>query len=259
MTAAGALYSGVVTHFRRRPREHRFAYRIFSVLLDLDRLEESARSLRFFSIDRFNLFSFYNRDRGDGSNRPLRVQVDDALRKAGIDLPGGRILLLTMPRMLGFAFNPLSVYYCFDADDALAAMIWEVDNTFGERHSYLIPVKNGDGVEKSQSCAKGFYVSPFMDMDLAYAFRFVAPDKLLRLVIDVSDEQGSMLTARYYARRRTLNDAALIRLFFTTPALPMRVLGAIHWEAVKLWRKGIGLRNRPSPPQNPITFVRAET
>jgi len=258
VTAAGALYSGVVTHCRRRPRDHRFAYRIFSVLLDIDRLDESARGLRFFSIDRFNLFSFHSRDRGDRSGRPLRTQVEEALREAGVDISDGRVLLLTMPRMLGLAFNPLSVFYCFDADGALAAMIWEVDNTFGERHAYLIPVEKGaTSVEIKQSCDKGFYVSPFMDMDLGYRFRFMAPDELMRLVIEVSDEQGLLLTARYHARRRALTDAALLRLFFTTPALPMRVIGAIPWEALKLWRKGVRLRTRPKPPQNPITFVRA--
>ena len=257
MNEAGALYSGMVTHYRSRPREHRLAYRIFSVLLDIDRLEDSARGLRLFSIDRFNLFSFHPRDRGDGSARPLRRQVDEALTRAGVDPAGGRVLLLTMPRLLGLAFNPLSVYYCFAADGALAAMIWEVDNTFGQRHAYLIPVGRDAGAEPSQSCAKGFYVSPFMDMALTYSFRFNRPDELLRLIIDVSDEQGPLLTARYNARRAPLTDAALLRLFFATPALPARVLGGIHWEALKLWRKGIGLRRRPPPPQDPITLVPA--
>jgi hypothetical protein len=263
MTAAGALYSGAVTHFRRRPREHRLAYRIFSVLLDLDRLDE-LRNLKLFSIDRFNLFSFHQRDRGDRSGRPLRQQIDERLRAAGIDPAGGRVLLLTMPRLLGFSFNPLSVYYCFDATGALAAMIWEVDNTFGERHAYLIPAGPKAGAEPAgadfrQSCAKGFYVSPFMDMALAYRFHFNAPEDLLRLTIDVSDAQGLMLTARYNARREKLTDAALFKMFFATPALPLRVVGGIHWEALKLWRKGVGLRDHPPPPENPVTVVRAQT
>lgn len=253
---AGALYSGVVTHFRRRPREHKLAYRIFSVLLDLDRLEDSALGLRLFSINRFNLFSFYARDRGDGSSRPLRQQVDDLLTGAGVDLTGGRVFLLTMPRLLGFAFNPLSVYYCFSAKGDLAAMIWEVDNTFGQRHAYLIEVPPGSPDEISQSCAKGFYVSPFMDMDLNYGFRFNRPESLLRLTIDVADAEGLLLTARYSASRQPLTDASLLRLFFMTPALPLRVLGGIHWEALKLWRKGVGLRKRPPPPAASVTLVR---
>jgi DUF1365 family protein len=257
MNDAGALYSGMVTHFRRRPREHRLAYRIFSVLLDLDRLEESARGLRLFSIDRFNLFSFRARDRGDGSGKPLRAQIDERLRAAGIDLAGGRVLLLTMPRLLGLGFNPLSVYYCFDAEGGLAAMIWEVDNTFGQRHAYLIPVGETSGADVRQACAKNFYVSPFMDMALTYRFQFNRPDDLMRLTIDVSDEQGLLLTARYNARREALSDAALLRLFFSTPALPVRVVGGINWEALKLWRKGMRLRDRPPPPPNPVTIVRA--
>jgi DUF1365 family protein len=250
--SAPALYSGMVTHFRRRPREHRLAYRIFSVLLDLDRLQQTARGLKFFSIDRFNLFSFYSHDR---SGRPLREQVDQSLRAAGIDPSGWRVLLLTMPRVLGFAFNPLSVYYCFDAGGALAAMIWEVENTFGQRHAYLIPVAEG-GSDLEQACAKNFYVSPFMDMALNYGFRFNRPEMALRLTIDVADAQGLLLTARYNARRAELTDANLLRLFFATPALPLRVIGGIHWEALKLWRKGVGLRQRPPPPEQEITFVR---
>lgn len=257
MSDASALYSGTVTHFRRRPREHRLATRIFSVLLDIDRLEEISRATRLFSIDRFNLFSFHTRDRGDGSGKSLRAQIDDRLRAAAVDLAGGRVLLLTMPRLLGLSFNPLSAYYCFDAAGALAAMIWEVDNTFGQRHAYLIPVGQEAGDDVRQCCAKNFYVSPFMDMALTYAFRFNRPDDLMRLTIDVSDEQGLLLTARYNARREALNDAALLRLFFATPALPLRVIGGINWEALKLWRKGVGLRRRPPPPQDAVTIVRA--
>ena len=251
---APAIYSGVVTHFRRRPSEHRLAYRIFSVLLDLDRLDEIAQRVKLFSVDRFNLFSLRTRDRGDRSGRPLRQQVDEVLQSAGLERPA-RVLLLTMPSLLGFAFNPLSVYYCFGASGKLAAMIWEVDNTHGERHSYVIPVASADG-EITQSCAKNFFVSPFMDMALNYVFRFNSPDALLRLTIDVADAQGLLLTARYSARRDELTDANLLKLFFGTPALPLRVVGGIHWEALKLWRKGVGVRGHPPPPQQKITFVR---
>jgi DUF1365 family protein len=255
MTPAPAIYSGMVSHLRRRPSEHRLAYRIFSVLLDIDRLEESTKKLKFLSIDRFNLFSFHTRDRGERSGRPLRQQVDEAMRHAGLERPE-RVLLLTMPRVLGFAFNPLSVYYCYGASGRLAAMIWEVSNTFGQQHSYLIPVAESHGGEISQACAKDFYVSPFMDMALDYSFRFNSPDALMRLTIDVADAQGLLLTARYSAHRQELTDANLLKLFFGTPALPLRVVGGINWEALKLWRKGVGLRSRPPPPQQPITFVR---
>ena len=119
---ASALYAGSVTHFRRRPREHRLVYRIYSLLLDLDALEALHAKLRLFSLDRFNLFSFHTRDRGDGSKRPLRAQIEAAMRGVGLTPDGGKILLLTMPRLLGLAFNPLSVYYCFAKSGALAAV-----------------------------------------------------------------------------------------------------------------------------------------
>jgi DUF1365 family protein len=258
VTAAPVLYSGVVTHLRRRPREHRLVYRIYSLLLDLDRLEATAKGLKFLSLDRFNLFSFYSRDRGDRSGRPLRQQVEATLRAAGLETDGGAILLLTMPRVLGFAFNPLSVFYCHDKSGRLTAILWEVDNTFGERHAYLIPVEaDPTGVEIRQSCAKDFFVSPFMDMKLSYAFRFNAPDDLLRLVIDVSDDKGSLLVARYQAHRQALTDANLLRLFFSLPLLPLRVVGGINWEAVKLLSKGVRWRRKPPPPEQTITFVRS--
>jgi uncharacterized protein len=255
--SASALYAGVVTHHRLRPRAHRLAYRIYSLLLDLDELEALDRRLRLFSLDRFNLFSFYRRDRGDGSGRDLRVQVEEAMRGAGVEPDGGKILLLTMPRLFGWAFNPLSSFYCFRKDGSLAAMLWEVDNTFGERHAYMIPVEGDGRGEIVQSCDKAFYVSPFMNMELAYRFRLHAPDELLRLVIDVSDPSGLLFTARHQARRLALTDAHLLRQFFATPLLTLRVVGGIGWEALKLWRKGTGLRPRPSPPAVPVTFVRA--
>lgn len=252
-----ALYAGLVTHHRRRPHDHRLAYRIYSVLLDLDELDALDRRLRLFSIDRFNLFSFRRRDRGDGSGGDLRAQVEDAMRKAGVVPDGGKILLLTMPRLLGSAFNPLSVFYCLRQSGALAAVLWEVDNTFGERHAYMIPVEGDGRGEIVQDCGKAFHVSPFMDMALDYRFRLRAPDDLLGLVIEVSDPSGLLLTARYQARREALSDFNLLRRFFLTPLLTLRVLGGIHWEALKLLRKGMRLRPRPPPPKAPVTFVRA--
>lgn len=254
---APGLYSGIVTHHRRRPRVHRLAYRIYSVLLDLDRLEEFDARLRWFSLDRFNLFSFYRRDRGDGSGRPLREQVESAMRAAGVEPDGGRIFLLTLPRLLGWAFNPISVYYCCRCSGELAALLYEVDNTFGERHAYMIPVEDAVGGEVRQACRKQLHVSPFMNMELDYSFRLRAPDDNLSLTIDVSDASGLLLTAHYRARRSELNDANLMRLFFSVPLLTLRVFGGIHWEALKLWRKGTGLRAKPPAPIDPLTIVQA--
>ena len=253
--SAPGLYVGAVTHHRLRPREHKLAYRMYSLLLDLDGLQELDAKLRLFSLDRFNLFSFHSGDRGDGSGRPLRAQVEAAMRGVGVEPDGGKILLLTMPRLLGWAFNPLSVFYCHRQSGELAAVLWEVDNTFGERHAYMIPVKGEADGEIVQACPKEFHVSPFMNMALDYVFRLRVPDEKLSLAINVSDPAGLLFTARFNAHRRDLTDANLLRIFFSLPLLTLRVVGGIHWEALKLWRKGVGLRPKPPPPAEPISFV----
>src|SRR5262245_25752722 len=125
-------------HRRIKPKPHKLRYRVFWALLDLDELPALSRRLRLFSFERFNLFGFYTADHGDGSDISLRDQAEKHLADAGIDLDGGAIKLLCMPRILGFVFNPISVYYCYRRDGGLAALIYEVHNTFGQRHSYLI-------------------------------------------------------------------------------------------------------------------------
>ena len=252
---ASALYPGYVVHVRRRPRVHKLGYKIYSLLLDLDELETLDAELRWFSLDRFNLFSFYRRDRGDGSGRDLRVQVEAAMTAAGLVPDGGAIRLLTMPRVLGWGFNPLSIFFCYNRAGAATAILWEVDNTFGERHGYLIPVDEEAGGTIHQTCAKRLYVSPFMDMDLAYSFKVRPPGKKLAIGIDVSDAAGLLFIARHVADRVELTDAAMLRAFFTLPLLTLRVVGGIHWEALKIWLKGMALRRRPPPPDLPISIV----
>lgn len=248
------LYPARVMHQRLRPRPHRLSYAIFSVLLDLDRLEEDTAALKLFSINRRNLFSFFERDRGDGRARGLAAYVREHLAKAGLGEAGARIRLLTMPRVLGFAFNPLSVYFCEDAAGALRAVLWEVDNTFGERHAYLIPVEDAGGLI-TQHCAKGFYVSPFMEMALTYRFRFRAPGEKLSLHITASDAQGPVLIATQQAEAQPLSDGALLRQFARLPLQAAQVLAGIHWEALKIWRKGIGLVAKPPGHSGLVTPV----
>lgn len=261
MTAplVSALYPGHVSHRRLRPRDHRLAYRVWSMLIDLDELPGLDRRLRFFSVDRFNVFSFHARDRGDRTGRDLKGQVETAMRRAGIEPDGGPIRLFTMPRLLGWAFNPLSIFFCHRRDGRLVAILWEVDNTFGERHGYLIPVEENDDGEIRQRCDKAFHVSPFMDMEQSYSFRVRPPADLFSLVIDVDDAEGRILTARHLARRRDLTDRALLALFFSIPFLTLRVVGGIHWEALKLWAKGVKLRVKPPAPAAPITLVSPHT
>jgi uncharacterized protein len=249
-----ALYNGIVTHNRVAPKQHRLKYRIFSLLLDLATLDEEAAGLRLFSRNHFNLFSFCDHDYGDGSGDPL-AWARAQMHTAGLDTEGSRITLLTMPRVLGYAFNPISVYFCHAAGGALAAILYEVNNTFGQRHSYFIPVStNSCGIVR-QSCGKNFYVSPFMDMDLTYDFTVQPPDKTLRLRIAVSSAQGLMLTASLTGRRAALDDAALWRAAVLYPLLTLKVVAGIHWEATRLWLKGLRIKPRPAPPAEAVSFT----
>lgn len=251
----GSLYYGLVTHRRRRPREHKLAYRVYSFLLDLDALPSLDRGLKLFSHNRPNLFSFYDRDHGDHSGRPLRQWVDGHLRNAGLELPGGSVKMLCFPRVLGYAFNPISVYFCYRADGVLAAVLYEVHNTFGESHSYLIPVERHNKGVIRQSCDKEFYVSPFIDMEARYDFRLVPPAERMALVIDQADRDGALLTASIVGRRTALTDRALVAAFIRIPLVTFKVVAGIHWEALALWRKGARYHRRPAPPAQPVTIV----
>lgn len=242
-----ALYSGQVMHHRLRPREHTLRYRVFWMLLDLDELDEMSRSLRFFSRNRFNLMGFHDADHGDGSETPLRVQATRLLERRGVDIGSGAIRLLTMPRVLGYVFNPISLYYCHRPDGALAAMIYEVTSTFRERRAYVLPVAPEDGRvgRIDQATGKGIYVSPFMDMDMRYAFKGSVPDERLDLAIDGLDSQGLLIATAMRGRRRALSDRAVLAAMAAMPLLTIKVVAAIHWEALKLWLKGVPLTRKP--------------
>jgi DUF1365 family protein len=252
-----ALYIGSVMHRRIKPRQHLLRYRVFWMLLDLDEMPKLSRGLRLFSRNRFNLFSFHDRDHGDGRTVPLRAYVERELALRDVDFHGGRIELLCMPRILGYVFNPISIYFCYRRDNSLAALLYEVRNTFGEKHSYLIPVSGNSGVVR-QNCAKEFYVSPFMDMELTYEFRVAFPGKRVSVVIGCSDARGQMLVASLAGRRHALTDRKLAAIFLSHPLLTLKVMGAIHWEAVKLLIKGIRIRTRPPVPEHAVSYISPE-
>ena len=258
MSLRSTLYAGTVMHRRVRPRAHRLRYRVFWMLLDLDEIAALPQHLRLFSHNHFNAVSFFDKDHGDGSGRPLRAQVDDHLRTAGIEPDGGPIRLLCMPRVFGYGFNPLSVYFCYQRDGSLAAILYEVHNTFGERHSYLIPVGHAAGTVIDQRCRKLFYVSPFMDMAMSYAFRVAVPDERISVAIRAADRDGLMLVAALNGNRRTLNDVALLRVLAAFPLLTLKVVAAIHWHALRLLLKGFRLRRHPKPPDIPVTVVHSQ-
>jgi DUF1365 family protein len=259
MSLRSTLYVGSVMHRRLRPRPHLLRYRVFWMLLDLDEIASLPNSLRLFSHNRFNALSFFDSDHGDGSTRALRAQVESHLTAAGIAPDGGAIRLLCMPRVFGYGFNPISVYFCYQRDGSLAAILYEVHNTFGERHSYLIPINNfAGGAVIEQRCRKVLYVSPFMDMDMSYAFRVAAPQEQVSVAIRTSDRDGPLLIAALSANRVSLTNGTLLRALATHPLLTLKVIGAIHWHALRMLLKGFRLRPRPSPPDIPVTVVNAE-
>jgi DUF1365 family protein len=249
-----ALYAGKVMHQRLRPRRHRLSYRIFMLLLDLDEIEKLARKLRLFSRIRFNLFSFVDRDHGDASEASLRAYVEREMKAAGMEPDGGPIRLLSMPRILGYAFNPLSVYFCYRLSGRLGAILYEINNTFGQRHSYLIPVEeaSGQGLVE-QYCRKRFYVSPFMGMDMRYRFRIAPPAAKILVDIMGSDDEGPLIFAAFAGERRPLTDRTLALAFLAYPLLTLKVIAGIHWEALLLWAKGVRLQPRPAPPAESVT------
>lgn len=255
------LYAGTVSHQRIRPKRHRLRYRVFSAFLDLDELPALSRRLRLFGYNRFAPYAFHDRDHGPGLYAPLRPWVEGELARAGIDLGGGLIRLLCYPRILGYVFNPLSVYFCHHADGRLMAMLYEVNNTFGERHSYLIPLDAAaaaarDDAVVRQECDKKFYVSPFLAVAGRYRFRITPPADTLTVGILQTAEDGSpMLHARFEARRMALDDRSLARCFLRYPLLTLKIIGGIHFEALRLWWKGVPLIRRPPPPAHPVSIV----
>jgi hypothetical protein len=225
---------------------HQFRYRAFWLLIDLDELPELTTRLGLFSHNRFNLFALHEADHGDGSATPLRVQAERCLSEAGIDIAGGPIRLLCIPRTLGHSFNPISIYFCHRHCGELAAIIYEVHNTFGERHSYVSCIESNAGAVH-QTCRKEFYVSPFMDMDMVYEFRLSAPMERVSVNISASKGRDRVLGACLSGARLELTDGALLKCFSRIPLITVKIVLAIHWEALRLWLKGLRVRNRPCP------------
>ncbi|HEY5107594.1 MAG TPA: DUF1365 family protein [Caulobacteraceae bacterium] len=253
---ASGLYGGSIIHQRFSPRRHRLRYSLFQILFDLDEMTELDTHLALFSHNRFNLFSFHDRDHGGGEPGPLRAWVERALASAGIETAGGAIRVLCLPRLLGYVFNPLTVYFCHHADGRLTAMLYEVNNTFGQRHSYLIAVEGGDPRSVRQSCAKAFHVSPFLGMEMTYDFQIAPPgDSIATTVLGRDGDGHPVIRATFAGRRRALTDRVLLAALVRYPLMTLKVVAAIHWEALKLVLKGVRLQRRPRPPAREITVV----
>jgi uncharacterized protein len=240
-----AVYVGQVVHQRHRPKKHHLRYRVFSLLLDLDDLATLDR-LKLFAHNGRALFSFRDADHADGSD--LRAWAAAKLAAQSLPAPA-RIRLLCYPRILGYVFNPLTVWFCDDARGEPIATIYEVHNTFHERHTYVLPAA------ANQAADKAFYVSPFIDMDCRYEFRLTQPDEQVRIAINETQGGEPLLYAAFSGKREPLTDGTLLRLFFTHPLMTLKVTVAIHWEALRLIAKGIRIRwytDRKKPVRSPL-------
>ena len=240
------------------------------MLLDLDELDYMHRKIKWFSVNSFNIFSFFDRDHGPGQDQPLRPWIETQLAAAGIKTGTGRIMALCLPRILGYAFNPLTVYFCYDEQQQLAGILYEVSNTFGERHSYLFKIGQSEAKGGSQnkinsmqdgstlhrhSCEKRLYVSPFMNVEGNYHFRVKSPANDLFLHIHQTDREGPILDAWVRGKRASIQTSSLLSNLLRFPLLTLKVISGIHWEALQLWLKGVGLKKRPAAPSHPVTII----
>ena len=257
MTERARLYVGETVHHRFEPRPHRFKYRVFHLLIDIDNPTDDLR--RFWAIrhGRFGLFSFTPRDHGDRDGSPLRPWVETTLKAAGVAVGAHHIRLLAFPRVLGFVFNPISVFFVHAANDRLEAVIYEVNNTFGQTHAYVVPTRGG-AVERHDA-DKALYVSPFYRVEGGYRFRLTPPGETLDLTVQKQTDGRPNFLATLNLLRRPLTNLALLGLFFSMPLMTLGVVIAIHWEAVKLWIKGAPFGARPPGPKTGISAGRATT
>ena len=239
MTVSSAIFKGPVIHERMRPKRHRFRYNVFTMLIDLDELPDLDKGGLLFGHNRPAILSFFNRDHGPASGEALRPWVEARMRDAGLEPDGGAIRLLCYPRILGYVFNPLSVYFCYCTGGDLSAIVYEVCNTFNERHAYVIRASNNGRSVVRQSCDKKMYVSPFIAMETKYHFRIVPPADRVNIAIRQEDEEGCLLAASFSGDKSPFNRRTLTGCLVAFPFLTVKIIAAIHWEAVLLWTKGL--------------------
>ena len=237
MIKSSFIYNGNVIHKRFKPKEHFFKYNVFSLLIDLDELEIINDEIKIFSYNKFNLISFFDKDHGPRDGSPVKEWVLKNLKTINIFNKNIKIKLLCFPRIFGYVFNPLSIFFIYDDESKLISILYEVKNTFGEQHTYVF--KTTDEKVIQNNCTKKFHVSPFIEMDCEYFFKILKPDNKLSVVIDQYDKEGKIFFASQDGEAIEFNAKNLINSFFSHPLMSFKVIAAIHYEAFKLWFKGI--------------------
>ena len=245
------IYNGYVSHTRFKRVKHSLRYNTFSLFIDLDEIENLSKNNFIFSFNKFNIFSFFNKDHGDRDGLCLKNWVLNKLKKFNINKDINNIKLLCYPRVFGYVFNPLSIFYCYENKN-LRAVMYEVKNTFNEQHTYIFKVKSNNAI--SQTCKKKFYVSPFMDMETYYKFELLNPDENLSVLIKQSDKDGIVLTAVQKGVKKEFNMKQLLVNFVLYPLMTLKIIGAIHYEALRLWKKGAKYRSRDNKIKNNLSY-----
>ncbi len=249
-----ALFHGDVMHHRFTPKDHRFTYRLSNWLIDIDELATLDKELTGFRWNRPALFSFYDKDYGFADGRSPREFIDGVFESFDL-APPHRVELLCQVRCFGQVFNPLVVWYCYSHENQLIAVLYEVRNTFKQRHHYFVPFETKDTQALYQHRSdKCFFVSPFMPMACTYQFSLKRPEHNFYLAIQQASEGKLMMSAVWQGVRETLSQAALYKQGLTHPFNTLKIILAIHWEALKLWTKGMRLLKRPALPNKKITL-----
>lgn len=244
-SAQAAIYHGQVVHKRFTPVRHRLSYRVFSLLLPLNGISDVCRRTRFLSHNRFNLVSFHDKDHGRRDGSSVSDFVTQTMRDGGVDTDACELFVLCYPRILGYCFNPLTTYYAVAEDGGIAGMLYEVSNTFGEHTHYLVTggtIRNGT---LEQGCAKAFHVSPFNEADGQYGFRVTRPGERICVGVSLRRDNRAILNAYFSGSRTGLTSRSLLSAVARQPLMTWKVIAGIHFEALRLWMKGLKLRRKP--------------
>ena len=248
-----SIYNGKVIHKRFKPKEHFFKYSVFSLLIDLSELNQLDKEIKFFSFNKFNLISFYEKDHGSRNGSSLVAWVKKNLEANNIHFKDIKIKLLCYPRIFGYVFNPLSVFFIYNSNEKLISILYEVKNTFGEQHTYIFKVD--DDLKLFQhNCSKKFHVSPFIEMDCNYFFRILKPEDKMSVIIDQYQANEKILYASQDGTRVDFNSKELLKSYLKHPLMTFKIISAIHFEAFKLWTKGIKFIKKKLKIKNNITF-----
>ena len=252
MIKNSTIYEGKVIHRRFKPKEHFFKYNVFSLLIDIEELEIIRNTIKIFSYNKFNIISFFDKDHGPRDGTSIKDWIIKNLKNIGVNSDKIQIKLLCYPRIFGYVFNPLSIFFIYDQNSKLISIMYEVKNTFGEQHTYVF--KTDDDKLISNNCVKKFHVSPFINMECYYYFRVLKPAEKISVIIDQKDKDGKLLYASQDGEAKELNEKNLLISFICHPLMTFKIIAAIHYEALKLWIKGIKIIRRKIKIKNNISI-----